>query len=57
LYKLVGLYNRVGRVRKEIFNDQQKQQIKKWVKQNPKNLKQVIEKIREEWGVVTSKEV
>lgn len=55
-YKLVGLYNRVGRGRKEIFNEQQKQQIKKWVKQNPKNLKQVIEKIREEWGVVTSKD-
>jgi transposase len=54
--KLVGLYNRVGRGRKEVFNDQQKQQIKKWVKQNPKNLKQVIEKIREEWGVVTSKD-
>jgi thiaminase len=35
---------------------QQKQQIKKWVKQNPKNLKQVIEKIREEWGVITSKD-
>ena len=55
-YKLVGLYNRIGRGRKEIFNDQQKQQIKKWVKQNPKNLKQVIEKIRKEWGVVTSKD-
>lgn len=55
-YKLVGLYNRVGRGRKEIFDDQQKQQIKKWVKQNPKNLKQVMEKIREEWGVVTSKD-
>jgi transposase len=35
---------------------QEKQQIKKWVRQNPKNLKQVIEKIREEWGVVTSKD-
>ncbi len=56
-YKLVDLYYRVGRGRKEIFNEQQKQQIKKWVKRNPKNLKQVIEKIREEWGVVTSKDI
>ncbi len=55
-YKLVGLYNRLGRGRKEIFSTPQKQQIKKWVTQNPKNLKQVIEKIREEWGIVASKD-
>lgn len=55
-YKLVGLYNRVGRGRKSIFNYQQKEQIKQWVKQDPKNLKQVIEKIKKEWGIVTSKD-
>lgn len=55
-YKLVGLYNRVGRGRKSIFNYQQKEQIKQWVKQEPKNLKQVIEKIKKEWGIVTSKD-
>ena len=54
--KLVSLYNRVGRGRKKTFDEQQKQQIKQWAKQEPRNLKRVIEKIREEWGIVTSKD-
>ena len=44
-YKLVGLYNRKGRGRKKIFNKQQEQQIKQWVKQSPRNIKKVIGKI------------
>ena len=54
--KLVGLYNRVGRGRKEIFQDWQKQKIKQWTKQKPKNLKPVLEKISKEWGIVVSKD-
>ena len=54
--KLVGLYNRKGRGRKKIFNKQQEQQIKQWVKQSPRNLKKVINKIKEEWGIETSKD-
>ena len=55
-YKLAGLYNRQGRGRKKTFNKQQEQQIKEWVKQSPRNLKKVIEKIKEEWGIETSKD-
>lgn len=36
--KLVGLYNRIGRGRKEIFNEDQKILIKNWALANPKNL-------------------
>lgn len=55
-YKLVGLYNRQGRGRKKIFSKQQEQKIKQWAKQSPRNLKKVLEKIKEEWGIVTSKD-
>lgn len=54
--KLVGLYNREGRGRKRIFSKEQEQQIKQWVKQSPRNLKKVLEKIKKEWGIVTSKD-
>lgn len=55
-YKLVGLYNRKGRGRKKIFSKQQEPKIKQWAKQSPRNLKKVLEKIKEEWGIVTSKD-
>jgi len=55
-YKLTGLYNKKGRGRKKTFNKQQEQQIKQWVKQSPRNLKKVSEKIKEEWGIKTSKD-
>ena len=54
--KLVGLYNRPGTGRKEIFNHKQKLQIKQWVKHHNKNLKPVIEKAQKEWGIKTSKD-
>ncbi len=53
---LVGLYNREGRGRKKLFNDQQQKNIKDWVKETPKNLGIVPEKIRQEWDIVTSKD-
>ena len=53
---LVGLYNRSGPGRKKIFNLAQQQKIREWVKETPKNLGLVQEKIRQEWGVVTSKD-
>lgn len=53
---LVGLYNRPGTGRKEIFNSEQKEQIKQWVKQHNKNLKPVIEKVKKEWGIKASKD-
>ena len=53
---LGGLYNRPGTGRKEIFNHEQKLQIKQWVKHHNKNLKPVIEKAKKEWGIKTSKD-
>ncbi len=52
---MVGLYNRAGRGRKETFNQEQKELIKKWTKQNSKNLKKVLARIKQEWGITTSK--
>lgn len=53
---LAGLYNRSGTGRKEIFNQEQKEQIKHWAKQHNKNLKPVIEKVKKEWGIKVSKD-
>ena len=43
--KFVGLYNHPGRVRNKRLNVNQEQQIKKWVKETPKNLDSVQERI------------
>lgn len=53
---LLGLYNRKGRGRKSKFNKEQEEQIKEWVKTEPKNLKKVVEKVNRDWGVKTSKD-
>lgn len=53
--RLLGLYNSQGRGRKSKFNEEQKKQIKAWVKQEPKMLKKVENKIQKEWGTITSK--
>ena len=54
--KLVGLYDKAGRGRKSKLTEVQKQQVKEWVKSEPKNLKKVLIKIKEEWEVIVSKE-
>jgi transposase len=51
-----GLYNRSGRGRKPIFTPEQQMQIKEWIKENPKNLNWVINKIKETWNIMTSKD-
>jgi transposase len=51
---MVGLYNRPGRGRKPTFNADQIEQIRTWVQQHPRQLKQVVEKIEAEWGIVIS---
>ncbi len=53
---LVGLYNQEGRGRKKLFNEQQQKTIKGWVKETPKNLGIVQEKIKREWDIVASKD-
>ena len=51
---LLGLYDRKGRGRKPTFNPKQKQTIKRWVKQNPKQLKTVQKKIELKWNKTVS---
>jgi transposase len=51
---MVGLYNRPGRGRKPTFNTDQIEQIRTWVQQHPRQLKQVVEKIEAEWGIMIS---
>jgi transposase len=55
-FSLVGLYDQKGRGRKPKLNDEQKEQVKKWAKENPQNLHIVIKKVREEWGIYISKD-
>ena len=51
---IVGLYNKPGRGRKPTFNSQEQAQIKEWTKQEPRQLKQVKQKIKEEWEIEVS---
>ncbi|MGK7951668.1 MAG: IS630 family transposase [Xenococcaceae cyanobacterium] len=53
---LVGLYNREGQGRKKIFDKEQQKIIKNWVKETPKNLSKVQEKIKTTWGIKVSKD-
>jgi transposase len=55
-FALAGLYDKNGRGRKPKLNDEQKEQVKQWVKQNPKNLYIVIKNVRDEWGIYISKD-
>lgn len=54
--QILGIYNQKGRGRKPKFNQEQKEQIKEWVKAEPKQLKKVVRKINNEWGIDVSKE-
>jgi transposase len=51
---IVGLYNKSGQGCKPTFNSQQKNQIRAWAKKEPRQLKQVVYKIRESWGMTVS---
>ncbi|MEG4225230.1 helix-turn-helix domain-containing protein [Microcoleus sp. N9_B2] len=47
---MIGLYNKPGRGEEALFNSSQKAQIKDWAKQEPKQLKNVSQKVQEAWG-------
>ncbi|WP_246141731.1 helix-turn-helix domain-containing protein [Hyella patelloides] len=53
--RFAGLYNHPGRGRKKILNVNQEQQIKKWVKETPKNREKVQERIEKEGEITISK--
>lgn len=48
---MVGLYNQPGRGRKKTFNSEQSNKIKAWAKQEPRQLKQVVQKVKAEWDI------
>lgn len=50
-----GLYDRQNGGRKPTFSGKQENQIIAWVKETPKQIKNVLSKIEESWGIVTSK--
>jgi transposase len=54
--KLLGLYDRKGRGRKSKLEEAQKNQVKEWVKEEPKSLNNVQAKIKKEWGLEVSKD-
>jgi transposase len=53
---MVGLYNKPGRGCKRTFNSEQESRIREWARQEPRQLKKVLQKIKEEWGIEVSKE-
>ena len=53
---VLGLYNQKGRGRKPLLNQEQENQVKEWVKQEPKNLQKVIDKIHKAWSIKLHKE-
>ena len=53
---MLGLYNKPGRGRKKTFNSAQLAQIREWVKLQPKQLNQVVQKIKKEWCINISTE-
>ena len=55
LDSMVGLYNKPGRGCKSKFNPEQEEKIKEFVKQEPRQLNQVVQKVKEEWGIISSK--
>ena len=54
--KFGGLYDQPGRGRKPTFTAKQKEQIRDWVKQDPKNLNLVLAKVKKTWGISVSKD-
>lgn len=53
---IIGLYNKSGRGRKRTFNPEQESIIREWAKLEPRQLKKVLQKVKEEWGIKTSAE-
>ena len=54
--KMAGLYDQKGRGRKPKLTKEQEQEVKTWVKSDPKFLKKTKAKIHRKWGVEVSKE-
>ena len=53
--RFAGLYDRAGKGRPPLFNQDQKEQIRDWIKQYPKNLNKSMALIQQEFNVRASK--
>jgi transposase len=53
---MVGLYNKPGRGSKRTFTPEQESIIRQWALQEPRQLKLVTQKIKEEWKIEVSTE-
>lgn len=51
---MLGLYNKAGRGNKKTFNWEQEETIREWAKQEPTQLKTLLQKVKEEWDILTS---
>lgn len=51
---MIGLYNKLGRGCKPTFNHEQIEKIIEWTRQEPRQLKHVVQKIKEEWRIEIS---
>ena len=53
--RFAGLYDKKGKGRHQTFNQEQKEQIREWIKLYPKNLNKVIELVKQEFDLSTSR--
>jgi len=51
---LAGLYKRPGRGRKTTFNEHQKVLIQQWAQHYPRQLKKIVNKVKETWNITVS---
>ena len=51
---MIGLYDKLGRGRKRTFSSEQEEKIRDWTREDPRQLKKVVQKIKEEWDIDTS---
>jgi transposase len=56
LRRFCGLYEKKGRGRRPKLNDTQREQIRQWAKEFPKNLGKIGALIQEEFGIAVSKD-
>lgn len=54
--RFVGLYERPGRGRKPSFTPEQRDEIRQWTKAHPNNLKQVLQRVEQDWGMRVSQD-
>ena len=49
-----GLYNRPGQGSKPTFDDEQKAQIKQWAKRSPRQVKRIVQQVKDRWNITVS---